>query len=61
MYVAGNGMWIAMNWTDGLSHAIVNVKYVDDSADISRNCKTFMQVIQTCPHVHVHTSLNSAS
>ena len=29
-------MWIQMNSTDGLSHAIVNVECVDDSADISR-------------------------
>ena len=29
-------MWIGMNSTDGLSHAIVNVECVDGSADISR-------------------------
>ena len=34
--VAGTSMWIQMNSTDGLSHAIVNVECVDDSADISR-------------------------
>ena len=36
MIVAGTSMWIQMNSTDGLSHAIVNVECVDDSADISR-------------------------
>ena len=29
-------MWMGMNSTDGLSHAIVNVECVDGSADISR-------------------------
>ena len=29
-------MWIEMNSTDGLSHAIVNVECVDGSGDISR-------------------------
>ena len=34
--VVGNAMWIEMNSTDSLSHAIINVECVDDSADISR-------------------------
>ena len=52
-----------MNSIDGLSHAIVNVECVDDSADISRaetvrlSCKshTFMQVTHTHTHVHACT------
>ena len=32
----GTAMWIGMNSTDGLSHAIVNVECVDGRSDISR-------------------------
>ena len=28
-------MWIQMNSDDGLSHAVLNVECVDDSADVS--------------------------
>ena len=31
----GTSMWIQMNSDDGLSHAVLNVECVDDSADVS--------------------------
>ena len=33
--VLGTSMWIQMNSDDGLSHAVLNVECVDDSADVS--------------------------
>ena len=47
---AGTGMWMEMNSTDGLSHAIVNVECVDNSADISKAETVSQSVI----HVHVY-------